>query len=76
MVNISFSYVDLAKFFPKMEFLVKANGYPSYISMVMIPTLDASLSMMKVFKKYGMAMIGVEHITIFKWWKESSTTTN
>lgn len=74
MVSISFLYVDFTKLFLARSLLVKANYYPSYIKIPLIPILEVSLLMMKVLEKCSMARTRVEHIVIFNQWKDSYIT--
>jgi len=57
--------VDLAKFLLQRALLVKAKENPSYISKTLIPTLEISISIIKVLEKLGMAKIRVEHMENF-----------
>lgn len=63
--------MDLARFLPERDLLVNTKGYPSCIRMTLIPTLEASLSMMKVLNFFGMANTRVEFMVVFNWWKDS-----
>lgn len=51
---------------------MRAKGLPSCITITLVLMPEASLSMMNVLEKLGMAMIGEEHMETFNICKYSS----
>ena len=65
MTIIYFSYVDLPRLRPLNDWLVKAKGISSYVSIVPILVLEAFDSTTKVFLKSDAGRTGVVHMDLF-----------